>query len=176
MNRRETDELGPCRARGTLAMNRLAFLASYLTCGLLHELCHLIVARALVEPSSPFKESFIGVGTLNDWAVFVGRALLGRYCVVGVEEGDDGAIAIIRHSGWLFSLLLAVVVHGTCVTYWRGEEGHGKSGDACLRPAVILAAYVTALEAIASDLLGFAPELGREVREDARMSRMRLPI
>lgn len=144
-------------------MSRIAFLASYLTCGLLHELCHLIVARALFEHSSPLPFIGAGAGTLHDWIIFVGRALIGRYCIVGVDDGDEGAIAVIRHSGWLFSLLLAVVVHGTCVTYWRGEA-HGKS-DAGLRPAVILAAYVTALEAITTDLLGFAPELGREVRE-----------
>ena len=151
-------------------MSRLSFLASYLTCGLLHELCHLIVARTLFEDSSPV-EPFIGagVGTLNDWIVFVGRALLGRYCIVGVGDGDEGAISIIRHSGWIFSLLLAVFVHGACVTYWRGE-GHDKSDAGLRRPAVILAAYVTALEAIATDLLGFAPELGREVREDQRVS------
>lgn len=142
-------------------MSRIAFLASYLTCGLLHELCHLIVARALFEHSSPLPFIGAGAGTLHDWIIFVGRALIGRYCIVGVDDGDEGAIAVIRHSGWLFSLLLAVVVHGTCVTYWRGEA-HGKS-DAGLRPAVILAAYVTALEAITTDLLGFAPELGREV-------------
>ena len=139
------------------APRRSTFLVPYLLFGVLHELSHLAVAYAILPSFHPFASP-------RDVANFVSRALLGRYCVVELDTDASGSGAVhgplIRHIGWVFSLALAVGLH----CYYRHQStssigsgsAHGENSSD-LKPFVVLAAYVTALEAITTDLLGFVP-------------------
>ena len=124
---------------------RSTFLVPYLLFGILHELSHLAVAYAILPSFHPFASP-------RDVANFVSRALLGRYCVVELDTDASGSGAVhgplIRHVGWVFSLALAVGLH--CYYRHQSTSSIGSS-------SVVLAAYVTALEAITTDLLGFVP-------------------
>lgn len=130
--------------------------ASYLFFGVLHEASHVAIASVLLTlRSTPF-ETIDGLGR------FLARAAIGRYCLLEVVDDDGGPPAAsrlaIRHFGWIFSLVLAAGLH-----YWHAVRRRRASSDAkpwlawLCEPAVILAAYATALEAITTDLLGFAP-------------------
>ena len=133
--------------------HRWFFIASYFAFGLLHELSHILLTK-LFYPALHF-----------DLIQILIRALLGRYCVldlpststskeVYVDEGrtSDGgydlhAEFVIGHSGWIFSLLLAVTLHYVL-----------NKGLMAVTPYVVIAAYITSLEAIVTDLLGFIPK------------------
>jgi len=64
--------------------------------------------------------------------------------VPGAAAAGSGAVAVIRHSGWVFSLLLAIAA-----TY------------ACTSVAMVAALWLTALDAISSDALGWTPRSHR---------------
>ena len=174
----------PARRRdGSPPPTTLGLLLAYAFFGALHELAHHTAAWRLLPSSAA------SVGAVEVFAASI-RATLGRYSIVqlpascgdefcegGYSTGDEGvSIAIIVHSGWLFSLLLAVGCHYLHVLA-RGKDGQRGVGDedgggsiilgirsvvrGLLRPFVgptlPLAAYVTAIEAMVTDLLGFVP-------------------
>ena len=160
--------------RSSYAKYHLPFFASYLLFGLLHELSHVAIASILLGPSlknHPFH-------TIDDLLQFVKRALLGRYCLIEVVANDDTTSsywshAAIRHFGWAFSLVMAMGLH-----YLQRRRKSSSSIDtSCVHkmsssssswfvsnPIVVIAAYVTALEAVTTDLFNFVPIFGQQVR------------
>jgi hypothetical protein len=106
------------------------------------------------------------------------RAVLGRYSLIRIPASDfdqDATVWAIRRAGWVCSLALAAVCHLLHVTARRRRSDprfkEERSPNTIVRkllawfngmsiflnPAVPFAAYVTAMEAIATDFLGFIP-------------------
>ena len=150
----------------------LFFASYYLLFGLLHEISHVAIAFVLIPSSYQAASRY-------DLIIFLVRASLGRYCLIdvgtdGVSESSSAAlrIAAIRHFGWMFSLGLAAWVHW----HHRNRRRSSSSGDGPVwevsgkglswltsavfeQPMFVVAAYVTALEGMATDLLGLVPVL-----------------
>ncbi len=107
----------------------------YILFGALHELAHLLAAAAIV---------FLTTASLLplDWKSLSASLLL-RQTVVSVplEASDHGWI---RHAGWIFSALLAVLA----CRITRRHSHHSSSSK--MRTMAVL----TALEALLTDLLG----------------------
>ncbi len=110
----------------------------------------------IVENKSSLVSSGIG---------FLSRAILGRYTIISIPSAvvdqrivinDEMAAGIITHSGWILSLLLAFGMH---YLYRRRGSSSGYYVASSVAPTFILAAYITALESITSDLMGFVPNL-----------------
>ena len=150
----------------------LPLLAAYIVFGTLHELCHLTVAWWLFG-SSALGIDDTGFGPSRGVGI-VTRAALGRYAVVRLPPNataDSREEKMILHSGWIFSILIALACHGLHVQARRNKQvccRNSSTADeglqTCTRrmfecPAIALGAYVTALEALSTDLLGLAPAL-----------------
>ena len=162
----------------------LSLMAAYVAFGVFHELAHLVVASWLL-PSSAFggsppldaSSSSSPLGRLASLLRDVACAVLGRYSLIRVpasQEDQDSTIRAIHHAGWVCSLILAVVCHLLHITA-RTRTNHRDKKERStvnviqrlltrfssmgifLNPAVTFAAYITAMEAIATDLLGFIP-------------------
>ncbi len=151
-------------------------LLAYLIFGFLHELTHVIFARLVGPNSSIFHESFTetDADASNRWATFIVSALLGRYVVVELDSEID--VFIVRHSAWIFSVVLAALLH-YCNLKHRSADAAVRSKASFAKfpaifydPIVVLAAYITAVEAVTTDLLGFVPDsshlLNREVTDE----------
>ena len=156
-------------------------LTSYVICGVLHELSHLIVASCLLSSSSSTTTNNNNTTySVIDILEAVVRAVLGRYSLIRVSEeqqqqqGDgmeyyDRARSIITHAGWMFSVMLAVGCHALHIaarnsTFNMQLLNNGKGVfntrsvmKVFLNPAIPIVAYITALEAIVTDLFGFTP-------------------
>jgi hypothetical protein len=129
--------------------------------GLLHELVHLasfaLAIKILCSDDGPVSPTLNSPSfSLVEVIKILMRAWFGRYSILPqLTTGQDEEIAvavsfITRHAGWIFSLALALVLHGIRQKY------HWKiSATACL------AAYVTAVEAFSTDFLGLAPDWSR---------------
>ena len=142
----------------------LPFIASYLVFGLLHELSHIVIASILLGSSltnNPFT-------TFDNLYQFVVRALLGRYCLIEAANDDDVSSTqhlVIRHFGWIFSIVIAMGLHW----YHRRRQNSSNVKDTMKisllfsDPIIVVAAYVTALESITTDLFSFVPIFGQEV-------------
>ena len=160
----------------------VVLLTSYVICGVLHELSHLIVASCLLSSSSSTTTNNNNTTySVIDILEAVVRAVLGRYSLIQVSEeqqqqqGDgieyyDRARSIITHAGWMFSVILAVGCHALHIaarnsTFSMQLLNNGKGGvfntrsvmKVFLNPAIPIVAYITALEAIVTDLFGFTP-------------------
>lgn len=92
------------------------------------------------------------------------RIILGR-CItlphdIDSDYDDDDVmklptrISIITHTGWIVSVLLAILCH-YALHYKRSILGIKIN---LMSPMVVLVAYVTALEGITTDLFGFVPQ------------------
>mmetsp|Transcript_19463 Transcript_19463/g.42309 ORF Transcript_19463/g.42309 Transcript_19463/m.42309 type:complete len:1662 (-) Transcript_19463:341-5326(-) len=157
-----TDSAPPDPKSSSKYSHHTTFFVSYLLFGLLHEFSHLAIASVFLSSSQS------SLSSLCDLAQFVARALLGRYCLIEIDNDDNvgssfvRAHLAIRHFGWIFSLAVAVGLH-YCqhVRSLRSGTAAAKKSSfwrlAVVEPIVIVAAYVTALEAITTDLLGFVP-------------------
>lgn len=109
---------------------KLWLLAWYLLFGALHELAHLCTAAAM-----GFKDGIGGNSSIGDFLV---RTFLLRQSVIpALSSADLLYSAIVRHAGWMASVVLALVI--------LSSTKH---------QSICLAAVVTALEAISTDLLG----------------------
>ena len=158
----------------------LVILTSYVICGVLHELSHLIVASCLLSSSSTDTTTTSAYSVI-DIVEAVVRAVVGRYSIIQVSDqhydGDieyDKARSIITHAGWILSVMLAVgchVLHNNIATRTSSTnnnmqpQNNGKFGmfntqhvrKVFLNPTIPIVAYITALEAIVTDLFGFTP-------------------
>jgi hypothetical protein len=133
---------------------RLFFLAFYLLFGLIHELAHIFFARVLLPSEELYQTSDEIVNSGGVIAVFA-RAFFGRYCFVSIPKDNPVCRAIILHSGWVFTLLLAICLH----VYHRHLVSTISSNRVCASWVSIasVAAYLTTLEGAITDLFGFLP-------------------
>ena len=117
-------------------------LGWYFFFGLLHELSHLFAAWLLLGPIFPDAERSRPARSV--WIQLL-QALIGRACFITTaqtndERGSDFSFQLVRHIGWISSLLLA------CILQWGPAS---KISANCRR-----AAWITCLEALCTDLLG----------------------
>jgi hypothetical protein len=110
----------------------------YLIFGAVHELSHLLAAASLGLTSSFLSRR-------SDESILVGilRAILGRAVnIPGLSIATPFELFIVRHSGWVASIVAAWSLHlmHTKTTRWRSAQ---------------LASWITVAEAITTDLLGF---------------------
>jgi len=125
----------------------LFLLVVYLICGLLHEAAHISVA-SLFYNQLEFGVSPPSVGILLLQAVF------GRYSILHLssEEHHD----IIRHAGWIFSILLAIGCH-LLHNYRRTTKNDTDDKGSSILGNMTMVAYIVAFEAIVTDLLQLTP-------------------
>lgn len=131
-------------------------LAWYLFFGVLHELSHVVVAVWF----GLYRVQLRDVGSICKWIfhfMFEKRwemAINNNYntCDIAMVERQ---IDVVRHSGWIFSLTLAVAV-GAYYSYYAGREKNSIeiSMSAAIHNPMVWAAALTAIEAISTDLVG----------------------
>jgi len=146
-----------------------SLLSAYVVFGFLHELSHHLAASFVSHGSS----SPDVIGSSLTVAL---QAALGRYSLIQLpddydEQHVEAASKIILHTGWIFSLILAVSCHLLFIIVRRNNDvaslhqhqqtslNHGMWHRLFLNPILPIAAYITAMEAIATDLFGFVPIL-----------------
>jgi hypothetical protein len=120
----------------------------YLLFGALHELSHVVVALwlGLLADFQHFRDVpsgskwLVEILILRRWELPINAATTCSHTV-------EGEIALVRHFGWIFSLVLAGYMACAC------NKKSDTTASALENPAV-WAALVTALEAISTDLLG----------------------
>ena len=132
----------------------------------------------------------------NEVVTILMRALLGRYSIIEFPENDHSSYYfgnetsrwIIIHSGWIFSLTLAILCHFVHCTIVRNNNNkfnnnkfnNSNKNDTMkqgsnnidkpfsgiimqwlerifIEPKIVMAAYITAMEAVSTDLFGFLP-------------------
>lgn len=143
---------------GHLRRHTLTPVIAYIIFGALHELAHLATASWLNQIYS-YPTDLEDVIALLHAAV---RAALGRYSLVQLDDEQTQEARLIVHAGWIFSFLLAVGCHLLHIAV-RNYDGRAKDERShaimtiFLDPALPVVAYITAIEAIVTDLLGFTP-------------------
>lgn len=130
----------------------------YAVFGLLHELAHLasfVGATKIFCDDATASLTLItnsGVSLLKAVINALFRACFGRYSILPAldsvqnEEVATSISFVTVHAGWIFSLALAIVLHICCTKLQMN-----------IPIIACIAAYVTALEALGTDLLGFVP-------------------
>jgi len=121
----------------------------YLVFGVLHELSHVAIATILLGQS---------LNTFESLYQFVLRAMLGRCWEMTIDTDMPSTFAIntIRHFGWIFSVVVAMV---TCHVH-RSRNNKFNSKNNCnkncspLNNPLVYAAALTAIESISTDLFG----------------------
>lgn len=121
----------------------------YLVFGVLHELSHVAIATILLGQS---------LNTFESLYQFVLRAVLGRCWEMTIDTDMPSTFAIntIRHFGWIFSVVVAMV---TCHVH-RSRNNKFNSKNNCnkncspLNNPLVYAAALTAIESISTDLFG----------------------
>jgi hypothetical protein len=122
----------------------IALLLAYLTFGALHEFAHFLTAAWLIPPAS----SLPSVNLNDNIPILILRILLGRCITIPFASSandDSMTISVITHSGWIFSVTIAILCH---LLY---------KFSILKSPIFPLAAYITAMEGMATDLFGFVP-------------------
>jgi hypothetical protein len=110
--------------------SRLSLVLWYIAFGALHELAHIATAVACGLSNLNMN----GILQYNDgWIPLLYRVLLGRHVVLPALEYSYDEF-LVRHAGWIFSIVLATVL--------------SKASSSAK-----FAARITALEALATDLL-----------------------
>lgn len=132
-------------------------LSYYIVFGALHELSHIACASILhiIYGSTSFNEflrDFVADGLL---AVLF-RTILARQCVLpplGLGN-DDRVVAwaesMIRHSGWIFSVVLAVLV--CSIAKLRMRQQKTADSISTVTQPIVIGAIITAVEALWTDL------------------------
>jgi len=127
----------------------------YLVFGVLHELSHVAIATILLGPSlinSPFTTFD------NLYCQFILRAVLGRCWEMTIDTDMPSTFAIhtIRHFGWIFSVVIAMVtyhVHRSRNNKFNSKNNCNKNCSPLNNP-LVYAAALTAIESISTDLFG----------------------
>lgn len=121
-------------------------VAWYVALGAAHEASH-VAAAALVG-------RLRGAGDV----VNILRALFGRHVYLPALSAPDcpaWQVAVVRHFAWGVSVVLAIAAYVGTRTKRAGGDAKNDRSDAAA--AMVLAALVTALEAVATDLAGWGP-------------------
>lgn len=120
----------------------------YLAFGVLHELSHVAIATILLGSS------------LNPFTTFESllRAVLGRCWEMTIDTDMPSTFAIntIRHFGWIFSVVIAMVtyhVHRSRNNKFNSKNNCNKNCSPLNNP-LVYAAALTAIESISTDLFG----------------------
>jgi len=113
--------------------------------GMTHELFHLIFATIISWDLAPLKYAFENWNTMLVDIIFHRQISIPN--ALHATTGSDWYLALVRASGWIFSLFLAVRIH---VRLRNSKTAQISSGEAWL----VITAYLTALDAIATDLFG----------------------
>ena len=131
--------------------NTLFILTVYMICGVLHEAAHISVASLYYSQLSEFGVSPTSVVLL--------QAVFGRYSVIQLSEKEHHDI--IRHAGWIFSVLLAIVCH-LLHNYKRTTKKDNND--------IAMVAYIVAFEATVTDLLQLTPMHNTVTQNDSIIS------
>ena len=131
----------------------VSLLLAYITFGALHELAHLLTAVWLL-PSSALSELLTDTNNNssnnNNIATLILHISLGRCLTIPLHTATTNintlTIALITHSGWIASTVIAILCHVLYKKQWIKSSS-----------SVVLTAYITALEGMTTDLLGFVP-------------------
>lgn len=133
----------------------LIALSWYALFGAFHELFHIITALAI---------GLLDFSTAREnWKTLIVDALVARQVSIPFRYNHDPAtlawkVAILRLTGWMFSVFLAVFLH------WKIHRSSSSSitttdtmtkSKPSARVRCVIAAYATAVDAIATDLFGF---------------------
>ena len=158
---------------------RLRLILCYFLFGALHELCHVFAAVAVLvawaprlahKPASPASALAFFQDIVNHCgggASFITRTFLLRRTDipfplhtfaygngVGDSDGDGDALwimeGIVRHSGWVFSVVLAMTI---VILQGHVMKQHRKRVSTASVPILAIASSLTALEAVSTDLL-----------------------
>jgi hypothetical protein len=125
----------------------LPLLAWYGIWGALHECTHLLTAITTGLDADLWSDGIVTVLT---------RTLLLRQCVIPaaalVADDHDFRITAVRHAGWVFSVLVWIVL--AVFSYNHQQKQQQRSNPNYQDNAALVAASLTALEAISTDLLG----------------------
>ena len=170
-NNSTASSLSQGRTQDQMLRRRWIWLASYLVFGAFHESAHIMTAKVLgyqiVGDDDRMTTSIIP-------ALF--GMLLGRTAIIpSLERADEFDVAIVRHAGWVVSLILylSICLIVSHMSKRRSEsrstrdssaidtdEGH--TSTFLLPPSFSFlkdiqdAALVTLLEAVTTDLAGFS--------------------
>lgn len=121
-------------------------LGWYLLFGLLHELSHAFAAWCLGLVD--LRAALAGNGWGLQFAMKLAAERRWELPLADDAAGAEWKIAMVRHTGWACSVLLAAAV------YAHASKNRGKSFDGPLDHPAVWAAIITALEALSTDLLG----------------------
>lgn len=129
-------------------------LLFYLLFGTLHEGCHLAVTTWL----TPCRDGSVA----TNWLLDLARAVTGRYSILHITTEEYGCTewdrGFILHSGWIFSVMLALFLLCSCRSY-KNRRNESASYTAVLFDSpMVYAAVLTAVEAVVTDLLHFTPK------------------
>ena len=120
----------------------------YLVFGVLHELSHVAIATILLGSS------------LNPFTTFESlyQFVLGRCWEMTIDTDMPSTFAIntIRHFGWIFSVVIAMVtyhVHRSRNNKFNSKNNRNKNCSPLNNP-LVYAAALTAIESISTDLFG----------------------
>lgn len=119
----------------------LALLGWWFFFGLIHEVSHLLAASLLGSLDDELH-------SVHSICVFLVKALFGRACSIPLKDQDDHTL-MIRHAGWITSVTIAFA----CLCF-AGIKNKASSSSSN-KNNLLLAATVTAFEALCTDLLGF---------------------
>lgn len=141
-----------------------SLLLAYFTFGALHELAHLLTASWLLgRPLLALLFFDSNNGDTTSGSIIL-RIILGRCITIPLSidhhqqqqqyasQTTTTMAAIITHSGWITSLVIAILCH---LLYKQQQQRRWPIITSS--PIIPVAAYLTALEGMTTDLLGFVP-------------------
>jgi len=149
-------------------------LLCYSLLGFLHEVAHAFAAWYLFG-SAIFLPPAEDSSYYSNVILWLLRALLGRqfhlpagdllWSSSNHEDEDstlhvDAKIFIIRHTGWLFSLIFAIGLHYLCWAESKAAATKGRKEQHQQEGMLVWTAYIVALEAVVTDLFQFTPVIG----------------
>ena len=124
-------------------------LVSYYVFGFLHECSHLVTSWLLGQWTPP--------NDAQSLATILAQALVGRACHVGGLREDSAFHLVVRHAGWMTSLLVACIVQCCCCAITTTKPANEKSTAGMISALVASCCYVSAwttfVEAFCSDFL-----------------------
>lgn len=117
----------------------------YLAFGALHELSHVAIAAliGLID-----FENFRGLSRLV--VIFIERRWQMTVVSAVCDASIEWEIALVRHIGWVVSVVIAVAVY----VHSLKKEKSGSPLGYCYDTPIVRAAAITAIEALSTDLLG----------------------
>ena len=129
----------------------LRCLLYYLLFGTLHETCHLVVGRFLCHNNN--HDDDVDIITYVDDIL---RAVIGRYAVVRLD--DQCEEEPILRAGWMGSVLIWLL----SMILWKlskrnDNNDNDKLSLSWLSSPMVYAAFVTAMEAVVTDLFRWIP-------------------